>query len=117
MNHRAKFLFRPLFFIVIVAALSAVVMLLWNAVLPGLFGTALPIDYWHALGLLVLCRILFGGFRGHGGWHGHGRRHGHWEKWQKWQAMTPEEREKFHAHWHGRGPGHGPEREHGHDHR
>ena len=62
MNHRAKFLFRPLFFIVIVAALSAVVMLLWNAVLPGLFGTALPIDYWHALGLLVLCRILFGGF-------------------------------------------------------
>jgi len=117
MNHRAKFLFRPLFFIVMVAALSAIVMLLWNAVVPGLFGTALPIDYLHALGLLVLSRILFGGFRGHGGWHGHGhgRRHGHWEKWQKWQAMTPEEREKFHAHWHGRGPGHGPEREHGHD--
>ncbi|MES1263347.1 MAG: hypothetical protein ABUL69_03250 [Peristeroidobacter soli] len=114
MNHRAKFLFRPLFFIVMVAALSAIVMLLWNAVLPGLFGTALPIDYLHALGLLVLCRILFGGFRGHGGWHGHGRRHGHWEKWK---SMTPEEREKFHARWHGRGRGHEhePGQERGHD--
>jgi len=39
--------------------------------------------------LLVLSRILFGGFRGHGRWHG--RRH-----WQKWQAMTEEERALFH---------------------
>jgi hypothetical protein len=49
--------------------------------------------------LLVLSRILFGGFRGHGGWRGrmHGHRHGH-ERWAKWQAMTPEEREQFHRH-------------------
>jgi hypothetical protein len=101
MNHRAKFFVRPLFFIVAVAAMSAIVMLLWNAVVPSLFGTALPIDYLHALGLLVLSRILFGGFRGHGGWHGrmHGHRHGH-ERWAKWQAMTPEEREQFHRHEH-----------------
>ena len=83
----------PVLGLLAVAVLSGVVMLLWNAVAPALFGDARQIDYLHALGLLVLCRILFGGFRGHGGWHGRNR-------WQKWQAMTPEEREQFHR----RGP-------------
>ncbi|WP_369977304.1 hypothetical protein [Xanthomonas bundabergensis] len=74
--------------LVAAAVLGAVVMLLWNAVVPVALSAARPIDYPHAVGLLVLSRILFGGFRGHGGWH----RHRHW---QKWQAMTPEEREQF----------------------
>jgi len=73
---------------VAVAVLGAVVMVLWNAVLPALFTGARPIDYPHALGLLVLSHILFGGLRRHGGWHG--RRH-----FAKWQAMTPQEREQF----------------------
>ena len=99
MNHRARFIVRPLFFIAMVAALGAIVMLLWNAIVPGLFTAAQPIDYLHALGLLVLSRILFGGFRGGGGWHWrmHRHRHGHWARMQE---MTPEEREKFHRHWH-----------------
>jgi hypothetical protein len=83
----------PVLGLLAVAVMSGVVMLLWNAVAPALFADARQIDYLHALGLLVLCRILFGGFRGHGGWHGRNR-------WQKWQAMTPEEREQFHR----RGP-------------
>ena len=70
------------------ALLGALVMVLWNMVVPALFAGAHPIDYPHALGLLVLSRILFGGLHRHGGWHG--RRH-----FAKWQAMTPEEREKF----------------------
>lgn len=70
------------------AVLAEVVMLLWNAVVPALFVGARPIDYLHALGLLVLTRLLFGGFRGHGGWRG--RRH-----MAHWQAMTAEEREKL----------------------
>ena len=74
--------------VVAVAALGGVVMLLWNAVIPTAFAGARSIEYLQALGLLVLSRILFGGFRGHGGWHG--RRH-----WGQWQAMTPEEREQF----------------------
>lgn len=46
-----------------------VVMMSWNAVIPGL--VALPaIDYWQAVALLVLGRILFGRFT-HGA---HGRR-------------------------------------------
>ena len=87
MRFRARFIGVAALVLVAAAALGAVVMLLWNAIAPMLFSGAHPIDYPHAVGLLVLCRILFGGFRGHGGWHG--RRH-----FAKWQAMTPEERER-----------------------
>ena len=89
MRFKAKFLGLGVLMLAAAAALGAVVMLLWNAVVPALVAGVNPIDYLHALGLLVLCRVLFGGLRGHGGWHR--RRH-----WEKWQAMTPEEREKFH---------------------
>jgi hypothetical protein len=88
MRFRARFIGGAALVLLAAAALGAVVMLLWNAIVPTLFTTAHPIDYPHALGLLVLCRILFGGFRGHGGWHG--RRH-----FAKWQVMTPEEREQL----------------------
>lgn len=83
----------PVWGLLAAAVMGGAVMLLWNAVAPTLFADARQIDYLHALGLLVLCRILFGGFRGHGGWHGR-------KRWDKWQAMTPEEREQFHR----RGP-------------
>jgi hypothetical protein len=73
--------------LVAVAAIGGVVMLLWNAVVPTMFAGARPIDYWHAVALLVLSRILFGGFRGGGGWR---RR----EHWRRWEAMTPEERDQ-----------------------
>lgn len=102
MHLKARFAGRAALMLVAVAALGAVVMLLWNAIVPGLFSAALPIDYLHALGLLILSRILFGGFRGRGGWHGHGRGH-----WAKWQSMTPEERQQFHQRWHEHGQQHG----------
>jgi hypothetical protein len=67
-----------------------VVMRLWNWLLPGLFGWRM-ITFWQAIGLLALCRILFG----HHGWRGRGgsrfRRHMH----ERWERMTPEERDKF----------------------
>lgn len=85
---KTRFLWKLLMMLAVAAVLGAAVMVLWNLVMPGLFAGSRPIDYWHALGLLVLSRILFGGFRGHGGWHGRRR-------WQKWQAMTVEEREQF----------------------
>ncbi|WP_281665057.1 hypothetical protein [Paraburkholderia fungorum] len=79
---------KALLVLVGVAVLGWMVMALWNWVMPALFAGARPIDFLHALGLLVLSRILFGGFRGHGGWHG--RRH-----WRRWERMTPQERENF----------------------
>src|SRR5207247_7884751 len=42
-----------------------IVLQLWNWLLPQLFGWR-PITFWQALGILLLCRILFGGFARHG---------------------------------------------------
>ncbi len=66
-----------------------VVMSLWNWLLPGLFGWKV-ITFWQAVGLAILCRLLFGGMRGGGG----GPRWRH-RMGERWQHMTPEEREKF----------------------
>ncbi|CAE6733527.1 hypothetical protein R69927_02312 [Paraburkholderia domus] len=71
-----------------IAVLGWMVMTLWNWVVPALFIGGRSIDYLHAMGLLILSRILFGGFRGHGGCHGRRR-------WRRWERMTPEERENF----------------------
>jgi hypothetical protein len=76
--------------VLVVAALGFVVMGLWNGLLPPLFGFK-AIHFWQAVGLLVLSRILFGGFHGH---HGHGFRHRQ-RQMQRWESMTPEERERF----------------------
>src|SRR5450830_619254 len=69
-----------------IAALGFIVMSLWNWLLPSLFTGAHQINYWQALGLFVLCKLLFGGWRGRGDWHD--RRH-------RWEQMSEEERKKF----------------------
>jgi hypothetical protein len=76
--------------IAVLALLSFAVMLLWNSLVPELFrGPAL--QYWQALGLLLLSRILFGGLRGRG-WPGHWRQ----RMWrERWENMTPEERARL----------------------
>ena len=88
MHYRLKFLKVGVFFLVGVALLSWLVMNLWNWLIPGLFTGVNTLDYTHALGLLVLCRILFGGFRGRGGQHG-------WHHGHRWQQMSEVDREKF----------------------
>ena len=57
-------------FAVIALVFGLFVMLLWNWLMPELFGLK-RLDYWKAWGLLALCTILFKGF-GSGG--GNGRR-------------------------------------------
>ena len=75
-----------------------VVMGLWNWLMPLMFGLKL-ITYCEALGILVLAKILFGGFRGRHGCCGGGcgSRGGHWRsRWkQKWEGMSEEERAKM----------------------
>jgi len=91
---RQRFFLRILFVIAIAAISSVVFMLLWNALLPSIFGLV-RINYWQALGLLVLARIFFGNIGGkmmmnsemrHGG-----RRHFR----ERWMNLSPEERELF----------------------
>jgi hypothetical protein len=61
---------------------------LWNALLPAILH--LPaINFWQALGLLVLTRLLFGRA---GGW---GHRLNKTRFVRGWANLTPEERERF----------------------
>ena len=83
--------------VVAIAVAGFVVMGLWNWLAPDLFGWR-PLTFVQALGLLVLCRLLLGGFRGRGGGHWHWRA----RLAERLEAMTPEEREKFRAGLRGR---------------
>jgi predicted tellurium resistance membrane protein TerC len=80
-----------------VAVFGFVVMSLWNWLMPPLFGWKL-LTFWQAIGLLILSKILLGGFRGHSGGHGRWRH----RMRERWEHMTPEEREKFRAGFAGR---------------
>ena len=71
-----------------------IVRQLWNWLLPSLFGWR-QITFWQALGILALCRILFGGFGSHGSGHSNVRRRMRDRMADRWEHMTPEEREKF----------------------
>ena len=65
-------------------------MLLWNWLLPPLFGWH-HINFWQALGILALCRILFGGV----GWRGSSRSDIRRRIKERFAHMSPEEREQF----------------------
>ena len=75
---------------VVVAALGAVIMGLWNWLMPELFGWR-ALGFWQAVGLLVLSRILLGGLRGVSGYRMHWRA----RMRERWERMTDEEREQF----------------------
>lgn len=93
-NHRPfrilKLILIAMLFVAFLALMGWVVMSLWNWLTPALFGWKI-IGYWQAVGLIVLCRLLFGGFGGSRGpslrWRERAR--------ERWDRMTPEDREKF----------------------
>ena len=70
---------------------------LWNWLMPAIFGLK-TITFLQALGLVVLSKILLGGFHKHGGGP-RGWKRGMEERWAR---MTPEERERFRAGMKGR---------------
>ena len=74
-----------------------IVMRLWNWLLPQIFGWR-QITFWQGLGLLALCRILFGGL----GWRGPVRSNMRRRMEQRWEQMTPEERERVRHRYRGR---------------
>ena len=86
----------PLVFVAVVAAFSLVVMLLWNWLMPDVFGLT-AISYWQALGLYVLCKLLFG-FRMKpvigGGYEGAIEEYSNPVR-KKWASMSEEERKAF----------------------
>jgi len=86
-----------LFFIAGLFAISAVVMALWNAILPSLAGFSV-ITYWQAMGLFALSRILFGSFR-FGTSHSHPSPFNPGNLRDKLMNMDPQERKNFREEW------------------
>jgi hypothetical protein len=78
--------------IVGVLVFGSIVMFLWNALMPVIFHLPL-ISFWQALGLLLLAKILFSGFRG--GPFKNKRDNLR----QAWMNMNPEQRENFKQKW------------------
>ena len=81
---------------------GGIVMLLWNSILVPVLHVA-SLSFWQATGLLLLSKILFGGFRG-GPWRGKQGRCGNGASWRedmrsRWAQLSPEEREQLQQRW------------------
>src|ERR1700688_859422 len=89
--YRWRFIFIPLAVVAFLSLISFVVMTLWNYLLPGILHVGM-ITFWQAMGIFILCKILFGfgkgGHRGGAPWKRH-------KMAERFKNMTPEEREKF----------------------
>lgn len=98
-----RFKLKKVLMVIVIAAAAItvfgfIVMSLWNAILPAVLGVK-AITFVQALGILVLSKILFGGFGRGGGPFGRRKQEFREQMKAKWGAMTPEEREKFKAEW------------------
>ncbi len=87
-----KLLILPLILVALVL-FSLITMLLWNALMPQIFHLPV-INYWQAIGLLILARLFFGGSLMHRSYRSNDPRWNHKIK-DKFAGMTPEEREEF----------------------
>jgi len=88
---------KPIFLLIPIAlffVIGFIVMVLWNYLIPTLFGLQ-TITYWQALSLFLLSRILFGNF-------GFGNKKPPFANSQfkeKLMNMTAEERQQFKQEW------------------
>ena len=94
---RKKKLMFPFFMLLFLFVGGWVVMALWNAILPVVIPAVKVVSYWQAVGILLLSRLLFGGFKGH---HRGGEGYRHPSFWkEKMAQMTDEEKEKCKEAW------------------
>jgi hypothetical protein len=93
--YRRRFIFIPFAVAAFLALISFVVMTLWNYLLPGILHVD-TIDFWQAMGIFVLCKILFGFGKG-------GHRMNGGAPWMRrkmedrFKNMSAEEKEMFRA--------------------
>jgi hypothetical protein len=93
--YKGRFIFIPLAVAAFLSLISFVVMNLWNYLLPGILHVGF-ITFWQAMGIFILCKILFGfgkgGHRGGAPWMRH-------KMAERFDNMTPEEKERFKEKW------------------
>lgn len=98
--HGRRFWFIPPLIIAFVLVKAALVMVLWNALIPDLFNGPW-LGYPQALGLLVLAKLFIGFPRFGGGPRG---RFGGW-RGRHWARLSAEERQKLREELHRRHEG------------
>ena len=88
-NNRKKFILLPFGIAAILALISYVVMLLWNNLLPDILHVT-TINFWQAMGIFVLSKILFGFGKGGGkpAWMQRKMEH-------RFEGMSPEDKERL----------------------
>lgn len=97
MRKKRWFVFIPFIVAAVLLVVGFVVMQLWNGIVSPVLHVG-ELGYGQAIGLLVLCRILFGGFgRGGFGPGGPRWRGGPWR--EKWMNMSEEEKAAFREQW------------------
>src|SRR5271169_4087844 len=97
--YRGRFIFIPFAIAAFVAVTGFVVMSLWNYLIPAIFHIG-AITFWQAVGIFVLCKILFGfGGKGHRGGMRGGAPWMRHKMEERFKNMTPEEKEQFKAKW------------------
>lgn len=89
---KGRFVLIPIGIVCFLSLISLVVMLLWNSLLPDLLHVP-AISFWQAMGLFILCKLLFGFGKGNPG--AFRSRWGRPNIEERFKNFTPEEREKF----------------------
>jgi hypothetical protein len=98
--YKGRFIFIPIAVAAFLSLISYVVMQLWNCLLPDIMHVT-TITFWQAMGIFILCKILFGfgkGGRGRGPWGGNPWGSNPWMRGkmqERFKSMSPEEKEKF----------------------
>lgn len=91
--YKGRFVFIPLATAAFISLISFIVMQLWNNLLPEILHVS-TVTFWQAMGIFILCKILFGFGKG-------GRMGGaHWMRrrmQERFKNMSPEEKELFKA--------------------
>ena len=88
-HNKKRWFFRGfLFVIVFIGLLSLIVMLLWNWLMPLIFGLG-NISYIEAIGLLILSKILFTGIGKRPSPYYYGRRK-YWH--ERFEKQNPDEK-------------------------
>ncbi|KYG82525.1 hypothetical protein AWN68_14830 [Roseivirga echinicomitans] len=91
--YKYKYIFFPVFGAAALFLFGSVIMLLWNWLMPDLFGLT-TITFWQALGLFILSRILFSGMGGKGK-RSHRKKCRTHSGREEWMNMNPEERKEW----------------------
>ncbi|WP_202409452.1 hypothetical protein [Hufsiella arboris] len=92
--YKGRFILIPIAAAAFLSLVSFIVMTLWNNLLPEILHVG-TITFWQAMGIFILCKILFGFGKGGGRF---GRGGAPWMKRgmeERFKNMSPEDKEIF----------------------